>query len=83
MPGQRREDEDAERKAESDRILKRASADSDMIGTSALARAARHFAGADAPQEDRVELWGRRVGRILAVIFAIYLVIMLAEHFTR
>ena len=83
MPGQRLSDEDAERKAESDRILKRASADSDMLGTSALARAAKHFSGADAPQEDRIELWGRRVGRILAVIFAIYLVIMLAEHFTR
>ena len=33
--------------------------------------------------KQRIELWGRRVGRILAVIFAIYLVIMLAEHFTR
>ena len=34
-------------------------------------------------QEDRIEPRGRRVGRILAVHFAIISLIMLAEHFTR
>jgi hypothetical protein len=81
MTKQRGSDEDEARLAESRRILERSSADTDTLGASALARAARHFAGGDAPSQDRIEIWGRRVGRILAVIFAIYLVIMLAEHF--
>lgn len=53
----------------------------DTFATSALARAARrasdHFAAADAAGEDRIELWGRRVGRALSlagfVALAIYL----------
>ena len=79
---ERETDQDRDRRQESERALKRASADSDMLGTSALARAARHFTGADAPQGDRIEIWGRRIGRALAVLFAIYLVISLADHFT-
>jgi hypothetical protein len=78
---ERETEQDRERRLESERAMKRASADSDMLGTSALARAARHFSGADAPQDDRIEIWGRRIGRILAVIFAIYLIISLTDHF--
>ena len=52
----------------------------DTVVTSALARTARrasdHFAARDAG-EDRVELWGRRIGRALSlaglVALAIYL----------
>jgi hypothetical protein len=53
----------------------------DSFATSALARSARrasdHFAARDAAGEDRVELWGRRIGRGLSlagfVALAIYL----------
>jgi ferric-dicitrate binding protein FerR (iron transport regulator) len=53
----------------------------DTFATSALARAAQragdHFAARDAAGEDRIELWGRRVGRGLSlagfVALAIYL----------
>jgi hypothetical protein len=59
--------------------------DSDTFATSALARTARragdHFAGRDAMAADgsvdRIELWGRRIGRGLSlagfVALAIYL----------
>ena len=53
----------------------------DTFATSALARSAKrasdHFAARDAGGEDRIELWGRRVGRGLSlagfVLLAIYL----------
>jgi hypothetical protein len=53
----------------------------DTFATSALARTAQrasdHFAAKDAAGEDRVELWGRRIGRGLSlagfVALAIYL----------
>ena len=53
----------------------------DTFVTSALARTAQrasdHFAAKDAAGEDRVELWGRRIGRALSlagfVALAIYL----------
>ena len=43
----------------------------DTFATSALARTARragdHFAAKDAAGEDRIELWGRRIGRGLSL----------------
>jgi hypothetical protein len=53
----------------------------DTFATSALARTAQratdHFAAKDAGSEDRIELWGRRIGRALSlagfVALAIYL----------
>jgi cytochrome c-type biogenesis protein CcmH/NrfG len=53
----------------------------DTFASSVLARTARragdHFAAKDAGAEDRVELWGRRIGRALSlaglVALAIYL----------
>ena len=62
-------------------ILGRVARESETLGTSALARAGRrvggHFAGADAVGADegggtdRVELWGRRVGRGLSLLLGI------------
>jgi hypothetical protein len=59
----------------------------DTVGSSALARAARragdHFAGKDAG-EDRVELWGRRIGRGLSLAGLIALAIYLyLTHFAK
>jgi hypothetical protein len=53
----------------------------DTFTTSALARTAQrasnHFAAKDAAGEDRIELWGRRIGRGLSlagfVALAVYL----------
>lgn len=79
-PRQREEEERREALATLDSLR-----DSDTFATSALARTARrasdHFAGRDAMAEDgsvdRIELWGRRIGRALSlagfVALAIYL----------
>lgn len=62
--------------AESRRILERVARDSETIGTSSMARVAnrvsKHFRGTENSDDDVVEVWGKRIGRILAlIVFAI------------
>ena len=53
----------------------------DTFATSALARTARraadHFAAKDAAGEDRIEVWGRRIGRGLSLAGLLALAIYL------
>lgn len=64
---------EAARAAEAKAALDRVKRDSEtVLGTSA-GRAADHFAGADAPEGDRIELWGRRIGRSLSLLGVIVL----------
>jgi len=82
MSDQRQREEDQRREA---LATLSALSESDTVVTSALARTARratdHFAAKDAVAEDgsvdRIELWGRRIGRALSlacfVALAIYL----------
>jgi hypothetical protein len=58
-------------------ILDRAKRDQDGVLTSSMARASDHFAAKDAPPDDPVELWGRRIGRSLSLIGVIVLGYML------
>ena len=59
----------------------RALTERDTFATSSLARAAQrasdHFAAKDAAGQDRIEVWGRRIGRALSlagfVALALYL----------
>ena len=78
---ERREREEAERQARES--LDRMRDEGDVFGGSAIARAAararRHFGGADAPPGDAVELWGRRIGRTLALAFVILLIVWLVQ----
>lgn len=73
-------DEDREREARE--VLERARRDSETLGGSSVARAARrlgdHFAGRDAEPQDPVELWGRRIGRGLSLIGVVALALWLA-----
>ena len=82
MPDPRQRRTDEERRREADRILDRTSGESELLGTSSLARAARrlerHMAAGDADQSDRIEIWGTRVGRALAVVFVVALLILMA-----
>ncbi len=55
------------------RDLRRVHDESEVVGTSAMARAAKHFAAADAPANDPAEIWGRRIGRGLAALFVVFL----------
>lgn len=69
--------------ADSRAILGRVARESETLGASSLARAGRrvgdHFAGADAVGAgeaggtDPVEVWGRRVGRVLSLGLGIVL----------
>ncbi len=57
----------------------------DTFATSALARAAQragdHFAAKDAVGEDRIEVWGRRIGRLLSL--AGFLALAVYLYFTH
>lgn len=81
--GDARSRREAERAAEARRALDAVKRDSQFVGASAMARAAEHFSGGDAPPDDPIELWGRRIGRGLSLIFALYLASWLYEWFTR
>ena len=59
---------EAGRAAESRAALDRVKRDSESLLGSSMGRAADHFSGADAPEGDKVELWGRRIGRGLSLI---------------
>ena len=74
---------DTERSHEARQALDRVQRESGLLGSSELARAARHFAGADAPAGDRIEVWGRRIGRTLGLIFVLYLLVWLVDWFGR
>ena len=59
----------------------------ESFASSALARSARragdHFAAKDAAGEDRIELWGRRIGRGLSLAGVIALAIYLYLTYVR
>jgi hypothetical protein len=73
------------RQQESRHILERVARESDVLGASALVRAAREagpvLVDRDEPEPDRVELWAKRIGRSLGVVFAIYLLANLVFYF--
>ncbi len=69
------------------RDLERVRGESGVIGSSAMARAARqardHYAGADAPENDPIEIWGRRIARVLATIATLFLLLWLVSFLLR
>jgi hypothetical protein len=76
---------DEERMREARRILDRVDRESAAAADSALARAAsrmrNHFSGADDPTADRVEIWGKRIGRTLGLALFIFLLVYLARTY--
>jgi len=79
-------EDDEQRRAEARRILEDVANEGD-IGSSFAARSAdkarKHFAADDADQTDRMEVWGTRIGRGLALIAAIVLIVWLFSYLTR
>lgn len=73
---------EAARRAEARAALDGAARDGEVIGDLSLARRMRdggarlgsHFAGADADPDDAVEIWGRRIGRGLALVAAVVMI---------
>ncbi|GGK50422.1 hypothetical protein [Salinarimonas ramus] len=83
----RRENPDDARAREARRTLERVDRETETIGRSAGARMgqrmADHFAGRDAQgagphgETDPMEVWGKRIGRALAVPFFVFLLVWL------
>ena len=70
---------------ESRRILDRVNIDSETVGSSSLARSAEktrdHFLGKDADPDDPIEIWGKRIGRVLSIAIVLYLLTYLYNMF--
>ncbi|MCF6321437.1 MAG: hypothetical protein L3J32_06670 [Rhizobiaceae bacterium] len=68
---------EAERKREAQRIINRVERESEQVGTSAMARSANkvrdHFLGVEQPKDDKIEIMGKRIARVLAIIVFIVL----------
>lgn len=80
-PGKKPVDRNAAAADEALRDLERLTSQGEVIGTSAMVRAARkagdHLKGTDAPQHDPIEVWGTRIGRGLGAVFFVFLVVYL------
>lgn len=61
------------RAAEAQVALDRVKRDSESLLGSSMGRAADHFGAKDAPEGDRIELWGRRIGRSLSLLGVVVL----------
>ena len=71
-------DERADREAaEARRTLDRMAQPDGGVFGSAIQRGADHFAATDAPAQDSIELWGRRIGRVLGAVFLLVLAVNL------
>lgn len=81
----RRDEIEAERRRAAEAALAGVTRDAEVIGSSGFARtlgeAGRrlggHFGGADADPGDRIEIWGRRLGRGLALVAVVLLLVHL------
>ena len=62
--------------------LARLAREGDALG-GLTGRAGAHFGAADAPAGDRIELWGRRIGRTLSVLAFLALCIYLYVTYVR
>lgn len=78
---------DEENMRQSKRILDSVNTSSEIVGTSSLVRTANktrdHLMGADADQDDKIEVWGKRIGRGLSIIAFIALALWLVSYLTR
>ncbi len=72
---------EAERGREAQRILNRVEHEAEQVGASTMARTANkvrdHFMGEEKQTDDPAEIWGKRIGRGLAVIAFVVLAISL------
>jgi hypothetical protein len=71
---------EAARATEARDALDRVKRDQEGFLNSSMARAADHFSGKDAPQDNAAELWGRRVGRALSLVGVVVLAYWLGQQ---
>ena len=81
----RREQRGEERAREAAAALERVRRESETVGASALGRMAEaardHFTARDADGADAAELWGRRIGRGLALVLVGVLLFQLVSTY--
>jgi hypothetical protein len=70
-PDRHRRDEDSRD------ILRRVERESTGILGGTVGRALSHFSARDADPSDRIEVWGRRIGRLLSLVGVIVLLWLL------
>lgn len=77
--------DDRERQAESRQILDRIAREADGSGLlgGAARRTGAHLAAQDADQDDRIELWGTRIGRMLGLVITLGLFVWLIVYLLR
>jgi len=84
MTGDHAQRQDA-RREQALKDLEDAAAGSEVFGSSTFVkqaeRAGAHFRGDDADPEDRVEVWGRRIGRGLSLIVFLGLLVYLSATY--
>ncbi|MBL8583486.1 MAG: hypothetical protein JNL61_14845 [Rhizobiaceae bacterium] len=70
---------------EARRILERVDRESDMAAPVArMARRARdHFSAAEADPDDRIEIWGTRIGRALALAIVLLILWTFFQYLLR
>jgi hypothetical protein len=74
--------QDRERREEAERTLARVERDSAPLLGSALQRSSDFFS-AKGESTDPAEIWGKRVGRVLAVIGAVICLVYLYQTYLR
>lgn len=81
--GIRQDKDKAQQAARAD--LRRLDRETDLFGSLAGAarEARRHFSGDDADNDDRIEIWGRRIGRLLSAVACIALAAYLYLTYLR
>lgn len=77
----KRDQEDERRQEEAHRILERVTRDSEPLVMRTAVKARDHLTAREARDMDPTELWGRRIGRALAVFFATGLIIWLVGYY--
>lgn len=79
--------DEAERQAESKRILERVSREAGADAVTFLGGAARrtggHLAAQDTDPADRIEVWGTRIGRALGLVIMLGLFVWLILYLLR
>ncbi|MEL6920946.1 MAG: hypothetical protein AAFO77_07940 [Pseudomonadota bacterium] len=75
--------EEQKRAEEAKRALRGVERDAETLGTSSFVRAANHLKANDADANDPAEVWGKRVGRGLAVIAFAVLAVWLVNYLMR
>lgn len=73
--------DEQDRLAQSKRILRQVERDSDHPGFSPMDRLQRHLSAHDIETDDKLEVWGTRIGRGLGLLIMMFLLLAIILWF--